>query len=100
MDFDITNPVFSNEAKAREYLEARRWPNGPVCPHCGSTSESVTRLAGEKHRVGLFQCRGCNEQFTVTVGTLYERSHIPLHKWLLATQLMTASKKGISAHQL
>lgn len=100
MDFDITAPEFSNEEKARAYLEARRWPNGPICPHCGVTGDDVTKLEGEKHRPGLYQCNGCHGQFTVTVGTLYERSHIPLHKWLLATHLLTASKKGMSAHQL
>jgi len=100
MDFDITAPRFTNEDAAREYLEARRWPKGPICPHCGAVSERVSKLEGEAHRKGLYQCNECHGQFSVTVGTLYERSHIPLHKWLLATHLMTASKKGISAHQL
>jgi transposase-like protein len=100
MDFDISIPRFHDEAKAREYLEGRRWPDGPVCPHCGGAPERITKLDGEKHRRGLYQCNECHGQFSVTVGTLYERSHIPLHKWLLATHLMTASKKGISAHQL
>ncbi len=100
MDFDISAPHFHDEDKARAYLEARRWPNGPFCPHCGVTDERITKLEGEKHRPGLYQCNDCHGQFSVTVGTLYERSHIPLHKWLLATHLMTASKKGVSAHQL
>jgi transposase-like protein len=96
---DFTKPMFTNEDKAREYLESVRWSNGAVCPHCGST-EKITRLNGKSHRPGLHQCNECREPFTVTVGTVYERSHIPLHKWLYATHLMCASKKGISAHQL
>ncbi len=95
----ITNPVFTDEAKAREHLEALRWPDGPYCPHCRE-AENVTRLTGEAHRPGLLQCNGCRQQFSVTVGTLFERSHIPLHKWLMAFHLMAASKKGMSAHQL
>src|SRR5690348_14425047 len=99
---DLTDPVYSSEDKAREYLESVRWPNGPYCPHCGATTEHVTKLDGKKHRKGLYQCnvRECHEQFTATVGTLYEHSHIPLHKWLLATHLICSSKKGYSAHQL
>jgi transposase-like protein len=96
---DLTSPVYADEAKAREYLESVRWPEGPVCPHCGCL-DAATKLAGKAHRAGLYQCKECSQQFSVTVGTLYERSHIPLHKWLFATHLMAASKKGISAHQL
>jgi transposase-like protein len=99
MTADLTQPMFTDEAKAREYLESVRWPKGPICPHCGSV-ENMTALKGKSHRPGLYQCNSCREPFTVTVGTVYERSHIPLHKWLLATHLMSASKKGISAHQL
>jgi transposase-like protein len=99
MEADLTQPIFTDESKAREYLEAVRWPNGAICPHCGCT-ENITRLAGKSHRAGLHQCNNCREHFTVTVGTVYERSKIPLNKWLLATHLMCSSKKGISAHQL
>jgi transposase-like protein len=95
---DLTAPLFTDEAKAREHLEAIRWPDGPVCPHCGEND--VTRLDGEAHRPGLIQCNACREQFSVTVGTLFERSHLPLHKWLLAFHLMASSKKGMSAHQM
>lgn len=95
---DLTDPIFQDENKAREYLEAQRWPDGPVCPHCGSTDAS--HLTGKSHRPGLYQCNACRQQFTVTVGTVFERSKIPLHKWLLATRLMASSKKGFSAHQL
>lgn len=102
MDADLTNPIFQDTEKARRYLERSRWPDGPVCPHCGTIGERITKVEGTKqsHRPGLYHCNECGKQFTVTVGTVYEASHIPLHKWLLATHLMTASKKGISAHQL
>lgn len=96
---DLTNPIFNTEYAAFEYLESVRWPKGPICPHCGSV-ENLTRLAGDSTRMGLHQCNNCQGHFTVTVGTLYERSHIQLHKWLLATHLMCASKKGISSLQL
>ena len=99
MTADLTNPIFTNENKARQYLESVRWTKGPICPHCGSV-ENITALNGKSHRPGLYQCNSCREPFTVTVGTVYERSHIPLHKWLFATHLMSSSKKGISAHQL
>lgn len=96
---DLTDPIFHDEAAARAHLEAQRWPNGPVCPHCGVVGEA-TRMAGEAHRPGLLECRACRKQFSVTIGTVFERSHVPLHKWVLAVHLMTASKKGMSAHQL
>ncbi len=93
---DFSNPIFHDETKAREWLETRIWPNGPVCPHCGVIDEA-TLMTGKSHRPGLYQCNACRKPFTVTVGTLYERSKIPLHKWLAATHLMMASKKGMSA---
>ena len=96
---DISNPIFHDEDKARAYLEAQRWPDGPYCPHCGE-AENVRKIKGKSHRPGLHQCNSCRGHFTVTVGTLYERSKVPLHKWLLATHLICASKKGISSHQL
>lgn len=96
---NTTDPIYTDAEKAREYLEAVRWPNGPVCPHCGVVN-SATLMKGKAHRPGLYQCKECEKQFSVTVGTLYERSHIPLNKWLLATHLLCSSKKGISAHQL
>ncbi|MDE2005240.1 MAG: IS1595 family transposase [Rhodospirillales bacterium] len=95
---DLTSPIFHNEDAARAYFEGVRWPSGPNCPHCGSVN--VLRMEGDKHRPGLFNCRDCRDQFTATVGTVFERSHVPLHKWLLANHLMNASKKGVSAHQL
>jgi len=98
VNLDLTNPIFHNEIEARKHLEAARWPDGPYCPHCGSFN--AHRMEGEKHRDGLLYCRDCRQQFSVTVGTVFERSHVPLHKWMLANYLMNSSKKGISAHQL
>jgi transposase-like protein len=95
----LTDPIFTNADKAREHLEALNWPNGPVCPHCRET-ERVHRLQGKSHRPGLIQCNACEKNFTVTVGTLFERSKVPLNKWLLATYLLSASKKGMSAKQI
>jgi transposase-like protein len=100
MTSNLQNPIFTDEHKAREWLEARVWPTGPVCPHCGVTSEHVTKLEGTKHRPGVYQCNECREQFTVTVKTVFERSKIPLSKWLAALFMLTASKKGVSAHQI
>jgi transposase-like protein len=100
MTANLQNPIFFDDNKAREWLEARVWPNGPVCPHCGVTAEHVTRLEGQNHRPGLYQCNECREQFTVTVKTVFERSKVPLSKWLAALFMLTASKKGVSAHQI
>lgn len=98
----LANPIFHDEEKAIEYLESVRWPNGPVCPKCGS-GDKVYRIKQNKEkkiRHGLLKCGPCQKQFTVKVGTLFESSHIPLHKWLQATHLLCSSKKGISSHQL
>ena len=95
----LSNPIFHDEAKARTHLEAIRWPDGPYCPHCGEW-EQVSRLKGKSHAPGLCFCRPCKKKFSVTVGTLFERSHVPMHKWMTAFHLMASSKKGISAHQL
>ena len=94
-------PAFTNEEEAREALEAIRWHNGPVCPHCGNLDEEkIAKGQGKSRRPGLYYCAACNGQFTVTVGTVMERSKIPISKWLLAMHLMASSKEGISAHQL
>ncbi|WP_299321419.1 IS1595 family transposase [Parasphingopyxis sp.] len=95
----LDNPIFKDAEKAREHLEAINWPHGPVCPHCGET-KNVTRLKGKSHRPGLIQCNTCTKNFTVTVGTVFERSKVPLNKWLLATYLLSSSKKGMSAKQI
>jgi transposase-like protein len=98
VNVNITDPIFHNEAKAEEHIFLSRWPDGePVCPHCGSTK--VRRMGG-KTQAGMFLCNDCRDKFTVRTGTVMERSHVPLHKWLLATHLMAASKKGMSAKQI
>lgn len=99
MTVDLTDPIFHDETAARAHMEAIRWPHGPTCPHCGSV-ENITRMEGKSHRAGLFQCNACRGAFTVTNGSVMERSHIPLPKWVLAFHLMASSKKGVSAHQL
>jgi transposase-like protein len=96
---NLSDPIFHDDNAARAYMEAQRWPTGAVCPHCGCI-EKCKRLEGSKHRPGLFQCGDCRQQFTVTVGTVFERSKVSLSKWMLATHLMASSKKGMSAHQL
>ena len=95
---NLTDPIFHDEDKAREHLEALRWPNGPYCPHCGNADEDqITKLNGKSHRKGLHVCNECRKHFTVTVGSVMERSHIPLTKWVLGFHLMAAGKKGTSA---
>jgi transposase-like protein len=104
MEADLFAPEFTDPEKAREVLESERWPDGPICPHCGLVGEAYKLLPkpGAKTHVrsGVWKCAGCREQFSVTVGTIFEDSHIPLNKWLMAIHLMCASKKGMSAHQL
>lgn len=95
----LSDPAFHNEDAARAYLEEARWPDGPYCPFCGSL-ETVKPLGGPSMGPGWFYCSACQDKFTVRVGSIFERSHIPLHKWLLAFRLMTSSKKGVSAHQI
>jgi hypothetical protein len=98
--------LIADAGKAREYLEAKLWPNGRFCPHCGVT-ENIYKLESKpttkgKNRLrdGVYKCGGCRKQFTVTVGTIFEDSKIPLDKWLFATHLMCSREKGISALQL
>jgi len=100
--FDFKAPKFNDPEAAREYLESVRWPNGAACVHCGGV-ERIYRIAADekkKIRPGLLKCGDCKQQFTVTVGTVFERSKISLDKWVLATHLMCSSKKGFSAHQM
>jgi transposase-like protein len=97
------SPLFVDEEKARKFLEAKRWPHGPVCPHCGSVNIYVLTAKPNSRRSvrpGVYKCGSCREQFTVRIGTIFEESHIPLRKWLMAIHLMTSSKKGISSHQI
>lgn len=95
---------FSTDERAREYLEAVRWPNGPRCPHCGNADTdriyAIVANPEKKVRAGLRECAECHSQFTVTVGTIFEDSHVPLRKWLVAWYLLCSSKKGFSALQL
>jgi len=101
MSIKLSDPIFHDEDAARAHLEAIRWPDGPYCPHCGNSDPArIRKLAGKSTRPGLHQCNECREHFTVTVGTVMERSKIPLHKWVAAFHMMNASKKGMSAHQL
>jgi transposase-like protein len=96
---DLTNPIFTDADAARKHFEGIRWPHGAHCPFCGQ-SETVKELGGKSMGPGWYHCKDCRKKFTAAVGTIYERSHIPMTKWLLATHLMCASKKGMSAHQL
>ena len=97
--FDITDQIFQDAGKAREYLEGQRWPGGPVCPHCGSVDDAG-KLRGASTRPGVYKCRGCKKPFTVTVDTVFEDSKVPLNTWLMATFLVCSSKKGMSALQI
>jgi transposase-like protein len=96
---DLSNPIYHDENVARKHLEAIRWPDGVYCPFCG-TADRVKPLGGKSMGPGWYHCATCREKFTVRVGTVYARSKIALHKWVLATHLLCASKKGMSAHQL
>lgn len=97
LGFNFYDARFQDPLVAAEYLESLRWPNGPVCPHCGNDEKHYS-LPHKTRR--LWKCASCRKQFTVTVGTIFEGSHIGLHKWLLAFYLLCSSKKGMSAHQL
>jgi len=99
MQIDLTNPIFSDEEKARAYLEAQRWPNGVNCPFCGGLDE-VKPLESKAHGPGWYHCNDCRKLFTARVKSVMERSHIPLTKWALVFHLMAASKKGVSAKQV
>ncbi len=89
---------FTDAFAAADYLESIRWPDGPVCPHCGESERPPYKLPHKTRK--LWKCAACRRQYTVTVGTIFEASHVPLNKWLLAFYLLCASKKGMSAHQL
>jgi transposase-like protein len=95
----LSDPVYHDEEAARLYVQEIRWPDGIYCPFCG-VLDGIKPLGGESMGPGWFYCTACQDKFTVRVGSVFERSHIPLHKWLLAFRLMASSKKGCSAHQL
>jgi transposase-like protein len=95
------DPIFHDEDKAREALEAELWPNGPVCRHCGNYDQTkIGKVQGKSHRPGLYYCHECKGQFTVTVGTVLERSKLPLTKWLMAAHMFNSGKNGVSAHEI
>lgn len=89
-----------NDQACRDYLEATRWGGTPVCPHCGTIDANHYKLKVSGVFKGMYKCRACKERFTVTVGTIFEGSHISLHKWFIATYIFSSHKKGISSHQL
>src|ERR1700730_13771795 len=98
MSLTLTDVSALTEAEARATFERVRWPNGPTCHRCGSVE--VTKLGGQAHRVGLYKCRGCEEQFSSTTGTILEQSHLPIRTWLMAFAILCSAKKGVSALQL
>src|SRR5690348_9359938 len=95
----LSAPYFHNESAAFSYVEAKLWPDGPVCPHCG-VLKAAGRLNGKSVRPGLWKCYACRKQFTVRIGTILESSHVPLHIWLQVFYLFCSSKKGFSTRQL
>jgi len=99
MSSALSAPHFHNEEAAYAYVEARIWPEGPVCPHCGGC-ERISLMGGKSTRTGLYKCYQCRKPFTVKIGTIFESSHVPLHIWLQAMYLIAGSKKGISSNQL
>src|SRR5271168_4003833 len=94
---DLRNPIYHDDDKAREHLEKVLWPRGPVCPRCGVMDDRITKLQGKSTRPGVYKCKDCRKPFSVTVGTVMERSHIPLTKWIAATYFMMTAKKSMSA---
>lgn len=95
----LSAKVLQSEAAAIAWVEARVWPDGPVCPHCGGV-ERIGKMGGKATRIGLWKCYQCRKQFTVKVGTVFEDSHVPMNLWLQAMYLLCSSKKGISSNQL
>src|SRR5882672_10583492 len=95
----LSQPHFHNEEAAYEFVEARIWPKGPVCPHCGGV-ERNGKMGGKSTRIGTYKCYDCRKPFTVKIGTIFEASHIPLRLWLQAIFLIASSKKGVSSNQL
>src|SRR3982074_1326821 len=95
----LSDKHFHNEPAAYAFVEARLWPNGPVCPHCGGV-ERISKMGGKSTRIGTYKCYQCRKPFTVKVGTILEARHVPMRHWLQALFLMTSSKKGISSNQL
>ncbi len=97
------SPLFADEQAARKFIESQRWPNGPVCPRCGCSDHYTLNprpTSKSPVRPGVYTCKGCKKQYTVRIGMVFEDSHIPLNKWLMAMHLMMSCKKGISSLQL
>ncbi len=95
------DPIFQDETAAREALEAVIWPDGVICKHCGNSDpDRIAKMEGKSHRPGLYYCNECNGQFTVTVGTVFERSKVPLTKWWMAAHMLNQGKNGCSAHEI
>ena len=90
---------FHDEQAAYAFVEARVWPEGPICPHCGGF-DRIGKMGGKSTRLGLYKCYQCRKPFTVKIGTVFEASHVPMHLWLQAMFLLSSSKKGISSNQL
>ena len=99
MSSNLSAPHFHNEEAAYAYVEARIWPEGPVCPHCGGV-ERISKMQGKSTRIGAYKCYQCRKPFTVKIGTIFEASHVPMNVWLQAMYLIAGSKKGISSNQL
>jgi transposase-like protein len=95
----IDAKALHSEAAAYAWVEARLWPTGPVCPHCGAV-DRISKMGGKSTRIGVYKCYECRKPFTVKIGTVFEASHVPMHYWLQAAYLMCSSKKGISSNQL
>jgi transposase-like protein len=95
----LSQKHLQNEEAAYAWVEARVWPNGPVCPHC-SGNDRISKMQGKATRIGLYKCYQCRKQFNVKVGTIFEKSHVPMHLWLQAFYLIAGSRKGISSNQL
>jgi len=98
--FDVRDPIFHDEDAARAHMETQLWPHGPSCPRCGVLGDRITKMQGKSLRPGVYNCKDCRKPFSVTVGTVMERSHIPLTKWLLSTYFMMTAKKSMSAKNL
>jgi transposase-like protein len=95
------DPIFQDETKAREALEAVLWPEGPFCRHCGNSNpDLIAKMQGKSARPGLYYCNECKREFTVTVGTVFERSKVPLTKWWMAARMLNSGKNGVSAHEI
>ena len=99
MSSALSAPRFHNEEAAYAFIEARLWPQGPVCPHCGGV-ERISKMQGKSTRVGAYKCYQCRKPFTVKIGTIFEASHLPMHIWMQAMYLIAGSKKGMSSNQL